>query len=134
MTDPTPIAKPSLSRAAITGAMVGLTFGIVGTVIPLNGVSTPYDTQVLATHALAGLVVGGVIGAANHLTRSFRAKGRLQHYSAWCVACILAAFLYLLPDGPTQGWGCVLMFSLWIGVSAGIAFGLVARKWAGHRW
>lgn len=91
---------------------------------------TPRD---LLSQSARGTIAGIVISVILDLTRSFRARGVLQHYGASVLATFLATAILLLPALLSDGWGA-LLFCLIAGVGGGIGLGLTARQLGGHRY
>jgi hypothetical protein len=120
--------------AVLRGAALGITTVASGSIWNARGEGRPVGWDELKGQVLIGGGAGAVIALVVHFTRGYRERGRIQHYAAWMLACVIATFVFVMGDIPQQGWTYTILFSLWLGFSAGLAFGIIARQLNGHRW
>lgn len=123
----------SIIRAVLTGAGLGMIVGVLGTLWRVRGDGLPVDPAELITQGAAGTIAGAAVALVLHVTRDYRARGRIQHYCSWMLACVFGVFALVVPDLPEGGWN-VILFSLWLGTSGGLALGIIARQLSGYRW
>ena len=131
----TPLTKQakSLRRSVVFGAVLGVVTGVLGLLLRLQAAGVPVDPSELGAQGVAGAIAGMVITAILGVTREFRQRGRVQHYSSWMIASVLGVLVLVLPHVPSDGWKPIL-FALWLGGSAGLALGVIARQLDGSRW
>jgi hypothetical protein len=95
---------------------------------------SPFDGRPLAEVSAVATIAGSVIGIIHHATRKIRLRGRLYDYGSWMMACTLGALVVIGPELPQRGFWWTVLFALWLGVSGGLAFGVISRQLNGHRW
>ena len=121
-------------RAGLTGSGIGVLMAVCGTIWSARGRGRGLDWEEVQMNALAALSTGAIVGMVLHLTKDYRARGKLQHYFSWVLACNVAAFIFLVPAIPEDGWKATIRLSLWLGSVVGLGLGLAARQVDGHRW
>ena|SRR6267143_6646609 len=127
-TQPIRQAPGDVARAVLIGACLGMTGSVFGMVWRARGEGVPIDLHQLASQGIVGTLGGAVIALVLYLTRPFRARGAIQHYCSWILASVIAVFVLLIPEIPEYGWKWVVLFSLWLGVCAGLGLGVTARQ------
>lgn len=118
---------PSAIRAAPTGAGLGILVAASGYTWNAIGEHTPLDLGRLVVLATIGGLGGAVTAFVLYFTKDFRARGIIQLYCSWMLACFIASLVVLLPDLRTYGWREVGV-ALWLGCSAGLGFAVIERR------
>jgi hypothetical protein len=116
-----------LWRSVSSGAALGIATLVFGSVWSSLGEHTSINLRELLTQGLIGGVAGAVISFVLFFTRSFRARGLVYHYGAWIFACLVAAFVLVLPSSLTDIWHG-LAFAIWLGVAGGLGLGVTERQ------
>ena len=127
-------AQSDLAGVVLKGAGLGMIACVSGMVLRARGDGVPVDLHQIGIQGMVGILGGALIAFVLHLTRAYRAGGTIQHYSSWILASILAVFVLVIPGVPDHGWTDTVLFSLWLGFSAGLGLGLTARQLSGDRW
>lgn len=135
MSDPTALSRAlQYIKSALTGAMLGLLAVIGGAWWQTFTGQAPFEGRPLGEVGAVAMIAGGVIGFVHHGTRRIRTRGRLHEYGSWMVACTIAVFVVVASELPQKGLWWTVLFALWLGVSCGLAFGVISRQLSGHRW
>lgn len=135
MSDPTPLSSASrYIKSALIGAVLALAAFVCGAWWQKFTGQVPFDGLPLGGVAAVALIAGGVIGFVHHGTRRIRARGRLHEYGSWMLACTIGVFVVTSPELLQRGFWSTVLFALWLGVSCGLAFGVISRQLSGHRW
>ena len=121
-------------RAVLAGAGLGMMGVLWGAIWTARGQGRAVDWHELEAQIVIGVSLGAVVGLVLHLTKIYRSRGKLQHYLSWTLACFAAVFVFLIPAIPEDGFTSTVLFSAWLGVSGGLAFGVISRQLSGHRW
>jgi hypothetical protein len=120
-------------RAVLTGAGLGMIVSVLGTVWSAYGEGVRVARYELQSLGLAGTIGGAAIALVLHLTRDYRARGKIQHYCSWILASVFGVLVLQFPELP-RDWSRAILFALWLGASIGLGLGIIARQLSGHRW
>lgn len=93
-----------------------------------RGEGAAVDPAKLWSQGILGTLGGAIVGSVLYLTKGYRARGMIQHYCSWILACVIAAFVLLIPVIPEEGWKMFVLVSLFLGVGAGLGLGVSARQ------
>lgn len=127
-------AASELARAVLIGAFLGMILSVTGVVWTAWGEGVSVDLGQVRSQGMFATLGGAVVGFVLYLTRSYRARGTIQHYCSWILASSIAVFVLISPDLREEGWTRSVLFSLFLGVCFGLGLGAGARQWSQNGW